>query len=120
MTFILISGEIGDISVRGPHVAFAGVVLAKLAQAGVPLPAAVVLMVLVLGTADRDPSPGFLRARLDVPRKLHRHAVALAGPSASLARGDVGRRAEVMIMDIGFQRFGSGLAPRAYPSQPSS
>ena len=101
MTFILIAGEI-DISV-GPHVAFAGVVLAKLAQAGMPLPAAIVV-VLLLGAAIGTVS-GFLRARFDVPSFIVSLSLWLALRGIAEVISDA---VPVMIMDIGFQRLGSG------------
>ncbi len=101
MTFILISGEI-DISV-GPHVAFAGVALAKLAQVGLPLPAAVVV-VLLLGSAIGTVA-GFLRARFDVPSFIVTLSLWLALRGIAQVMSD---SMPVMIMDISFQGIGSG------------
>jgi sugar transport system permease protein len=101
MTFILISGEI-DISV-GPHVAFAGVALAKLAQAGLPLPAAVIV-VLLLGSAIGTVA-GFLRARFDVPSFIVTLSLWLALRGIAQVMSDA---VPVMIMDISFQSIGSG------------
>jgi ribose/xylose/arabinose/galactoside ABC-type transport system permease subunit len=101
MTFILISGEI-DISV-GPHVAFAGVVLAELAKSGVPLPLAVVA-VLVLG-ALIGAAAGYLRARLEVPSFIVTLSLWLALRGIAQVISDA---VPVMIMDMGFQRIGSG------------
>ena len=74
MTLVLIAGEI-DISV-GPHVAFAGVVLATLAQAGLPLPLAC-LLVLILGALIGSVA-GALRAYMDVPSFIVTLALWLA------------------------------------------
>ncbi len=101
MTLILIAGEI-DISV-GPHVAFAGIVLAKLAQAGVGLPLAVVL-VLLLGTAVGT-AAGWLRARFDVPSFIVTLSLWLALRGIAEVVSDA---VPIVIVDFGFQRFGSG------------
>jgi sugar transport system permease protein len=101
MTLVLICGEI-DISV-GPHVAFAGIMLAKLAQSGVPLPLAC-LVVLVLGAAIGAFS-GFLRARFDVPSFIVTLSLwlALRGIAQVLSSA-----VPIVIMDFDFQRLGAG------------
>ncbi|KKC35413.1 sugar ABC transporter permease [Devosia epidermidihirudinis] len=101
MTLVLISGEI-DISV-GPHVAFAGVVLAKLAASGVPLPMAV-LLVLVLG-AFIGTVAGFLRARFEVPSFIVTLSLWLALRGIAQV---ISNAVPIVIMDFDFQRFGSG------------
>lgn len=101
MTLILIAGEI-DISV-GPHVALAGIVLAKLAQAGVSLPLAVVLVLLLggcIGTA-----AGWLRARFDVPSFIVTLSLWLALRGIAEVVSDA---VPIVIMNFGFQRLGSG------------
>lgn len=101
MTLVLISGEI-DISV-GPHVAFAGVVLASLAQSGVPLPVAG-LIVLVLG-ALIGCFTGMLRAFLDVPSFIVTLALWLALRGIAQVMSDA---VPIVIMDFGFQNLGAG------------
>ena len=101
MTFILVAGEI-DISV-GPHVAFAGVVLAKLAQAGISLPLAVVI-VLLIGTAIGT-AAGWLRAKFDVPSFIVTLSLWLALRGTAEVVSDA---VPVVIVNYGFQRFGSG------------
>lgn len=101
MTLILIAGEI-DISV-GPHVAFAGIILAKLAQAGVSLPLAVIL-VLLLGTAIGT-AAGWLRARFDVPSFIVTLSLWLALRGIAEVVSDA---VPIVIVNFGFQRFGSG------------
>ena len=101
MTLILIAGEI-DISV-GPHVAFAGIMLAKLAQAGVSLPLAVVLVLLLgacIGTA-----AGWLRARFDVPSFIVTLSLWLALRGIAEVVSDA---VPIVIMNFGFQRLGAG------------
>lgn len=101
MTFVLISGEI-DISV-GPHVAFAGVALASLAQSGVNIYVAVGL-VLVLGSAIGAVT-GLLRAYLDVPSFIVTLALwlALRGVAQVMSAA-----VPIVIVDFEFQRWGAG------------
>ncbi len=101
MTLVLISGEI-DISV-GPHVAFAGVLLASLAQSGVPLPVAA-LVVIVLG-ALIGCFTGFLRAFFDVPSFIVTLALWLGLRGTAQVMSDA---VPIVIMDFSFQRFGAG------------
>jgi sugar transport system permease protein len=101
MTLVLICGEI-DISV-GPHVAFAGIVLAKLAQNGMDLYLACFL-VLILGGAIGVFS-GFLRARFEVPSFIVTLSLwlALRGIAQVLSSA-----VPITIMDFDFQRLGAG------------
>lgn len=101
MTFVLISGEI-DISV-GPHVAFAGVALASLAQSGVNIYVAVGL-VLLLGSAIGAVT-GLLRAYLDVPSFIVTLALwlALRGVAQVMSAA-----VPIVIVDFEFQRWGAG------------
>ncbi|MFV0384325.1 ABC transporter permease [Paracoccus sp. (in: a-proteobacteria)] len=101
MTLVLISGEI-DISV-GPHVAFAGVMLAWLAQHGLNVYLAAVL-VLGLGTLI-GMTTGFLRARFDVPSFIVTLALWLALRGAAQV---ISSAVPIVIMDFGFQRLGAG------------
>lgn len=101
MTLVLIAGEI-DISV-GPHVAFAGVVLATLAQAGVPLPLAC-LLVLILGALIGSVA-GALRAYMDVPSFIVTLALWLALRGIAQVMSDA---VPIVIMDFGFQKLGAG------------
>ena len=101
MTLILIAGEI-DISV-GPHVAFAGVVLAKLAQSGFGLLLAVVI-VLVLGAAI-GAAAGWFRARFDVPSFIVTLSLWLGLRGVAEVASDA---VPIVIVNFGFQRFGSG------------
>lgn len=101
MTFVLISGEI-DISV-GPHVAFAGVALASLAQSGVNIYVAVAL-VLLLGSAI-GAITGLLRAYLDVPSFIVTLALwlGLRGVAQVMSAA-----VPIVIVDFEFQRWGAG------------
>ncbi|MFO1138711.1 MAG: ABC transporter permease [Paracoccus sp. (in: a-proteobacteria)] len=101
MTLVLIAGEI-DISV-GPHVAFAGVVLATLAQAGLPLPLAC-LLVLILGALIGSVA-GALRAYMDVPSFIVTLALWLALRGIAQVMSDA---VPIVIMDFGFQKLGAG------------
>lgn len=101
MTLVLIAGEI-DISV-GPHVAFAGVVLATLAQAGVPLPLAC-LLVLILGALIGSVA-GALRAYMDVPSFIVTLALWLALRGIAQVMSDA---VPIVIMDFSFQKLGAG------------
>ena len=101
MTFVLIAGEI-DISV-GPHVAFAGIVLAKLAMLGVSLPVAVIL-VLVIG-AMIGVVAGALRAFIDVPSFIVTLALWLALRGIAQVLSDA---VPIVILDFEFQRWGAG------------
>lgn len=101
MTLVLISGEI-DISV-GPHVAFAGVLLAALAQNGLPLPLAA-LLVLALGAAI-GAFTGVLRSFCDVPSFIVTLALWLALRGIAQVMSDA---VPIVIMDFGFQRLGAG------------
>lgn len=101
MTLVLISGEI-DISV-GPHVAFAGVLLASLAQSGVPL-AVAALVVIVLG-ALIGCFAGVLRAFLDVPSFIVTLALWLGLRGTAQVMSDA---VPIVIMDFSFQRLGAG------------
>jgi simple sugar transport system permease protein len=101
MTLVLICGEI-DISV-GPHVAFAGIMLAKLAQLGVSLPVAMILVLLLgilIGTI-----AGWLRAQLDVPSFIVTLALWLALRGIAEVASDA---VPIVIMNFGFQRLGAG------------
>jgi sugar transport system permease protein len=102
MTFVLIAGEI-DISV-GPHVAFAGIVLAKLAMLGVSLPVAAIL-VLVIG-ALIGVVAGALRAFFDVPSFIVTLALWLALRGIAQVLSDA---VPIVIMDFEFQRWGAGF-----------
>lgn len=101
MTLVLIAGEI-DISV-GPHVAFAGVVLATLAQAGLPLPLAC-LLVLILGALIGSVA-GALRAYMDVPSFIVTLALWLALRGIAQVMSDA---VPIVIMDFSFQKLGAG------------
>lgn len=101
MTLVLISGEI-DISV-GPHVAFAGVVLALLARHGLPL-ALAALLVLLLGILI-GAFTGVLRAYFDVPSFIVTLALWLALRGIAQVMSDA---VPIVIMDFGFQRLGAG------------
>ena len=101
MTFVLIAGEI-DISV-GPHVAFAGIVLAKQAMLGVSLPVAAIL-VLVIG-AMIGMFAGALRAFVDVPSFIVTLALWLALRGIAQVLSDA---VPIVIMDFEFQRWGAG------------
>ena len=101
MTLVLVAGEI-DISV-GPHVAFAGVVLASLAQHGVPL-ALAVLGVLALG-ALIGAMTGFLRAYFEVPSFIVTLALWLALRGIAQVMSDA---VPIVIMNLSFQRYGQG------------
>ena len=101
MTLVLISGEI-DISV-GPHVAFAGVLLASLAQSGVPL-AVAALVVIVLG-ALIGCFTGALRAFLDVPSFIVTLALWLGLRGTAQVMSDA---VPIVIMDFSFQSLGAG------------
>ena len=101
MTLVLISGEI-DISV-GPHVAFAGVLLASLAQSGMPIALAAVI-VLALG-ALIGAFTGFLRAFFDVPSFIVTLALWLGLRGVAQVMSDA---VPIVIVDFGFQRLGAG------------
>jgi sugar transport system permease protein len=101
MTLVLIAGEI-DISI-GPHVAFAGIVLAKLAMMGVSLPVAVIL-VLAIG-AMIGVIAGALRAYVDVPSFIVTLALWLALRGIAQVLSDA---VPIVIMDFEFQRWGAG------------
>jgi sugar transport system permease protein len=101
MTLVLISGEI-DISV-GPHVAFAGVALALLAQHGMNIYAAAAL-VMLLG-ACIGIFIGVLRSYFDVPSFIVTLALWLALRGIAQVMSDA---VPIVIADYDFQRLGSG------------
>jgi sugar transport system permease protein len=101
MTLVLISGEI-DISV-GPHVAFAGVTLALLAQHGMNIYAAAAL-VMLLG-ACIGIFIGVLRSYFDVPSFIVTLALWLALRGIAQVMSDA---VPIVIADYDFQRLGSG------------
>ena len=110
MTLVLVAGEI-DISV-GANAAFSGVVLAKLIVAGVPIPIAMIL-VLLLGTAI-GLSAGFLRARFDIPSFIVTLALWLGLRGLAQVMSSA---VPVVIPDLGFQALGSGsLGGVPYPA----
>jgi sugar transport system permease protein len=101
MTLVLISGEI-DISV-GPHVAFAGVALAYLAQHGMNIYAAA-LVVMVFG-ACIGTFTGVLRSYFEVPSFIITLALWLALRGIAQVMSDA---VPIVIADYAFQRLGSG------------
>lgn len=101
MTLVLISGEI-DISV-GAHVALAGVTSALLAQHGVNIYVAA-LLVMLLG-AGIGAFTGILRAYLDVPSFIVTLALWLGLRGIAQVMSDA---VPIVIADYGFQRLGSG------------
>lgn len=110
MTLVLVAGEI-DISV-GANAAFSGVVLAQLIAGGVPIPLAV-LLILLLGTVI-GLGAGFLRAVFDIPSFIVTLALwlGLRGLAQVLSNA-----VPVVITDLGFQTLGSGnIAGIPYPA----
>ncbi len=109
MTLVLIAGEI-DISV-GPHVAFSGILLAKLAQTGVDLWQATALVLLVgaaIGCA-----AGWLRARWEVPSFIVTLSLWLALRGIAEVMSDA---VPIVIANDSFQRLGAGsLGPVPIP-----
>jgi ribose/xylose/arabinose/galactoside ABC-type transport system permease subunit len=101
MTLVLISGEI-DISV-GPHVAFAGVALALLAQHGMNIYVAA-LVVMLMG-ACIGIFIGVLRSYFDVPSFIVTLALWLALRGVAQVMSDA---VPIVIADYAFQRLGSG------------
>jgi sugar transport system permease protein len=101
MTLVLISGEI-DISV-GPHVAFAGVALALLAQHGMNIYVAA-LVVMLMG-ACIGIFIGVLRSYFDVPSFIVTLALWLALRGVAQVMSDA---VPIVIADYDFQRLGSG------------
>lgn len=101
MTLILVAGEI-DISV-GANAAFSGVNLALLIKAGVPIPLSVVL-VLLIGAAIGF-AAGWLRATFDIPSFIITLALWLGLRGLAQVFSNA---VPVVIMDISFQRLGSG------------
>jgi sugar transport system permease protein len=101
MTLVLISGEI-DISV-GPHVAFAGVALALLAQHGINIYIAA-LLVMLMG-ACIGIFIGVLRSYFDVPSFIVTLALWLALRGIAQVMSDA---VPIVIADYDFQRLGSG------------
>jgi sugar transport system permease protein len=101
MTLVLISGEI-DISV-GPHVAFAGVAAALLAQQGMNIYAAALVVMLIgacIGTFI-----GILRSYFEVPSFIVTLALWLALRGIAQVMSDA---VPIVIADYNFQRLGSG------------
>jgi sugar transport system permease protein len=110
MTLVLIAGEI-DISV-GANAAFSGVVLAKLIVAGIPIPVAMIL-VLLLGTTI-GLLAGFLRARFDIPSFIVTLSLWLGLRGLAQVMSSA---VPVVIPDLGFQTLGSGsLGGVPYPA----
>ena len=101
MTLVLVAGEI-DISV-GANAAFSGVVLGQLIVAGVPVPVAVIL-VLLLGTAI-GLAAGFLRAVFDIPSFIVTLALWLGLRGLAQVMSSA---VPVVIPDLEFQTMGSG------------
>lgn len=101
MTLVVVAGEI-DISV-GANAAFSGIVLAHMIQAGIPIPVAAAL-VLLMGAAIGS-AAGWLRAMFDVPSFIVTLALWLGLRGLAQVMSSA---VPVVIPDVDFQFWGAG------------